>query len=296
MKLSIVAGEEDAALAAALAQGLGCRFSPAAVHAFPDTETSVRIEPAAAAERVLLVASLDHPNPKILPLLFLARTLRDYGAKSVVLVAPYLAYMRQDRRFKEGEGVSARYFGALLSSYFDGLVTVDPHLHRISSLDEICSIPSTVVHAAPAVAVWISRCVQQPLLIGPDSESLQWVADLAQHAGCPFIVLEKKRRGDRRVEVSVPDVQRWSQHTPVLFDDIIASGRTMLETVGHLREAGLPAPVCIAVHGLFADASDKLLRQAGAARVVTTNSVRHGTNDIDLTALLVDALRGMPGQ
>ena len=89
-------------------------------------------------------------------------------------------------------------------------------------------------------------------------------------------------------------MQRWRRHTPVLYDDIIASGRTMLETVAHLLEAGLTAPVCIAVHGLFADASDRLLREAGAARVVSTNSVRHETNDIDLTPLLIDALRGLP--
>ena len=294
MKRSIVAWEDAGTLAAALARGLGCRFSPAALHVFPDTETSVRIAPDAAADRVLVVASLDHPNTKILPLLFLARTLRDYGAKSVALVAPYLAYMRQDRRFADGEGISARYFAGLLSAYFDGLVTVDPHLHRISSLDEIYTMPTRVVHAAPAVADWIARCVERPLLVGPDRESAQWVADLAQRAGCPFIVLEKKRRGDRRVEVSVPDVQRWLRHTPVLFDDIIATGRTMLETVVQLQKAGLPAPVCIAVHGLFADACDRLLLQAGAARVVTTNSVRHGTNDIDVTPLLVEALHDLP--
>jgi ribose-phosphate pyrophosphokinase len=294
MKLSIVAGEDTAVLAATLARGLECHFSPAAVHTFPDAETSVRIDPAAAAGRVLVVASLDRPNPKILPLLFLAQTLRDYGVKNLVLVAPYLAYMRQDRRFAEGEGVSARYFAGLVSAYFDALITVDPHLHRIQSLDEIYDIPATVVHAAPAVAEWITRCVQAPLLVGPDSESEQWVADLARRAGCPYIVLKKKRRGDRRVEVSIPEVQRWRRHTPVLYDDIIASGRTMLETVAHLLEAGLLAPVCIAVHGLFADGSDRLLREAGAARVVSTNSVRHETNDIDLAPLLVEVLRGLP--
>lgn len=56
----------------------------------------------------MLLCGLDRPDDKLLPLYFLSRTLREVGASRVVLAAPYLAYMRQDRRFHPGEGVTAR--------------------------------------------------------------------------------------------------------------------------------------------------------------------------------------------
>jgi ribose-phosphate pyrophosphokinase len=152
----------------------------------------------------IVLCTLERPDDKLLPLYFLAATLRDLGATHVLLVAPYLAYMRQDHRFHAGEGITAMYFASLLSIFIDGLITVDPHLHRIQALREVYSVPSKVVHAAPAVANWIRANLSSPVLIGPDSESHQWVSDVAGQAGVPFTVLEKVRHGDREVDVSIP--------------------------------------------------------------------------------------------
>src|SRR5262249_12614900 len=121
----------------------------------------------------------------------------------------------------------------------------------------------------------------QSLIIGPDSESEQWVSAVAEDAGAPYSVLQKVRRGDRDVEISIRDMQHLEGRTPVLVDDMISSGRTMLEAVRVILRPNAPRPICIAVHGLFADQSDGLLTQVGA-RVVTSNSVPHQTNDIDV--------------
>ena len=263
------------------------------VRSFPDGETYVRIESDVRGKAVAIVCTLDRPDNKVLSLLFLADTARDLGAASVGLVAPYLAYMRQDRRFVDGEGITSSYFARLLSRAVDWLVTVDPHLHRRSSLSEIYAIPSTVVHAAPRLAEWIRTSVERPLLIGPDSESSQWVAAVAADAGVPYVVLEKTRRGDRDVTVSVPDVERWRGHTPVLIDDIVSTARTMIETVGHLRRAPFSGTVCVAVHGVFAEGAYEALRAAGAERIVTSNTIPHASNAIDLDDDLADAVRSM---
>ena len=250
---------------------------------FPDGETYVRVETPVRGRDVAIVCTLDRPDDKILPLVFLAATARDLGATSVGLIAPYLAYMRQDRRFADGEGVTSSYFASLLSRSFDWLVTVDPHLHRRASLGEVYAIPTEVVHAAPRVAEWIRTNVRQPLLVGPDSESAQWTDAVAEAAGAPSIVLAKVRRGDRDVVVTVPDVERWHDHTPVLVDDIISTAKTMIETVQHLERAGLAPPVCIGVHGVFAAGAFDELRAAGAATIVTCNTIPHPSNVIDLS-------------
>jgi len=129
--------------------------------------------------------------------------------------------------------------------------------------------------------------VRDPLVVGPDSESEQWVRAVAEAVPCPHVVLEKTRRGDRDVSVSpLPDLPGLGERTPVLIDDIVSSARTMIETVKQLRGTGRRAPVCLAVHGLFAPGAYESLREAGAARIVSTNSVPHTSNAIDLTSIL----------
>ena len=257
---------------------------------FPDGESYVRVDTPLQGRDVAIVCTLHRPDEKILPVLFLAATARDVGAARIGLIAPYLAYMRQDRRFVDGEGVTSTYFARLLSTAFDWLVTVDPHLHRRSALADLYTIDTRVIHAAPRMAAWIQAHVAQPVLIGPDSESIQWVRTVAERADAPFTVLTKERHGDRDVEVSLPNVAQWSHHTPVLVDDIISTAQTMLAAARHFREAGLAPPICVGVHAVFADhAADDL---AGvAARVVTCNTIPHPTNAIDVVPDLAAAVQ-----
>jgi len=273
----------------ALAQRLGGEVGQVEVHAFPDGETYLRFLADPSGRALALVCTLQRPNEKVLPLIFAAATARELGAKSVGLIAPYLAYMRQDRRFKPGEAVTSREFAGLLSDALDWLVTVDPHLHRYESLAQIYRIPAQVVHAAPLIAQWIRTNIPQPLLIGPDRESEQWVAAVAKDTGAPYAVLDKVRRGDRAVEVSAPDLRELDGRTPVLIDDMISSGHTMLEAARALAAQGGKEPVCLAVHGIFADAADVRLAQIGA-RVVTSNSIPHPTNRIDVGEILAPAI------
>ncbi len=263
------------------------------VRQFPDGESYVRILSECAQRDVVILCTLHQPDALIMPLLFCADTLRELGAKSIGLVAPYLAYMRQDVRFHAGEAVNAKLFAKLISAHFDWLVTVDPHLHRIHNLSDIYSIPQRTLTAVPLLAQWLEREIKNPLLIGPDSESEQWVANVANMAHAPYLVLEKIRRGDRDVQIALPDLQRYREHTPVLVDDIISTGHTMLEVIAQLRAANFAAPVCAAVHGLFSENAEEKLLAAGTQRIVTCNTVAHRTNAIDVGALLIDAVHNL---
>lgn len=111
---------------------------------------------------------------------------------------------------------------------------------------------------------------------------------VAKDAGAPYAILEKVRRGDREVEIS-RCLGNLAGRTPVLVDDIISSGRTMIEAVRLIVARGATGPVCVAVHGVFADNSNALLAQAGA-RVVTSNSIPHATSEIDVGDILAEAI------
>jgi ribose-phosphate pyrophosphokinase len=257
---------------------------------FPDGETYFRLLTDVSGRDVVCVSTLDRPNEKFMPLLFAAATIRELGARRVGLVAPYLAYMRQDQRFASGEAVTSRLFAGLISDAFDWLVTIDPHLHRYQSLQEIYRIPTRAARAAPSISQWIKANVSNPIVIGPDRESRQWVSEVAAVAGAPFIVLEKVRRGDRRVEISLGAANRdLAGRTPVLVDDIVSSGHTMIEAARLLTRHDAASPICIAVHGVFADSADMLLAET-FARIVTTNSIPHASNAIDVSAPLAEAI------
>lgn len=278
------------ALGAALAKALDAPRGEMTIRSFPDGETYVRGETPCDGVDAILAANLFHPDPQLLTVIYSVRAIRLLGARRVVLVTPYLPYMRQDARFQPGEVVTSRIFAGLLSQVVDGLVTIDPHLHRYTSLEEIYSIPTRVEHAAPRVAAWIRENIDRPVIVGPDSESEQWVSEVAAMAGAPFIVLTKKRHGDRDVEISVPPLEPWREHTPVLVDDIISTARTMIETIAHLRKAGYSNQVCVGVHAVFADDAFEGLQKAGAADIVTCNTIAHPSNRVDLTDVLAQGL------
>ncbi|SBP89353.1 Ribose-phosphate diphosphokinase [Thiomonas delicata] len=285
------------ARAKGIAQALSTRadvgLGACAVHHFPDGESLAQIQPPEPGAQAVLVCTLNQPDAKTVPLLMAAATLRDLGAASVGLVAPYLAYMRQDKRFLPGQAISARVYARWLSAHFDWLLTVDPHLHRIRALPQIYTLRSRVLRAAPRMAAWIAANVANPLIVGPDGESAQWAADVAGRAGAPMVVLEKTRLGDKDVRVTVPDLRRHAGRTPVLIDDIISSGRTLVAALERLREAATPPPVCVAVHGLFAGDALAAIREAGAARVACTDTVDHPVEAIDLTSDLAQGVLDM---
>jgi ribose-phosphate pyrophosphokinase len=281
-------GEQAAAdLAAHLAAPIG----RVEARRFPDGESYLRLHEDLSGKDVIVVASLRDPDPQALRLWYLAQTARELGARQVGLVAAYLPYMRQDKRFQPGEAVTSGTFARFLSQAFDWIVTVDPHLHRLASLSEVYSIPAENVASAPAIARWVAAHVPEAVIVGPDSESEQWASDVAGRVGCPYLVLSKRRLGDRSVEISVPRAETYAGRAPVLIDDIISSARTMAVAVRNVRSVFGRAPVCIGVHAVFAPDAMQALQEAGAAQVVTCNTLPHESNGIDVMGEVAQAVR-----
>jgi ribose-phosphate pyrophosphokinase len=290
----LIALPGNAQMADKLATLMGGETGIVEMRVFPDGESYLRFAGDVKDRSIAIVCTLARPNEKILPLLFAAAAARELGAAKVGLVAPYLCYMRQDRRFQPGEAVTSRYFAALISRACDWLVTVDPHLHRYKSLEEIYAIPTRALHAGELFARWICANVQDPFLIGPDEESRQWVSEVAQDCGADFMVLRKERLGDRDVRITADHLDRLGDRTPVLLDDIVSSGKTMLQALQLVRPLSHRAPVVIALHGLFADGADQAILQTGA-RLVTTNSVPQAAGLIDLAELMAPAILDLVG-
>ncbi len=289
----VLAFEDESAMAQALAHELGVPALFIERHRFPDGEVKLRL-PATLPAGLVLLRSLYQPNEKLVELLIAAPAARELGARHLQLACPYLAYMRQDIAFTPGEAVSQRHIAALLGSRFDGVVTVDPHLHRIASLDEVMPHCRAVsLTAAGAVGEWVARHVDRPLLLGPDEESAPWVAQAAQalapaadHATCT-----KQRRGDRDVQVVLPPGLDCRDRAVVLVDDVASTGRTLAVAAQLALQAGARSVDAAVTHGLFVGDALDSLREAGIGRVWSTDCVPHATNAITVVPLLAQALR-----
>ncbi len=291
MTASIFSFAETAGPAARLADLLGVSCQSISVHQFPDGESLVRVPVPLGSTTAILYRSLDHPNAKLVELLLAASALRENGAHKLILVTPYLAYMRQDKAFRPGEAVSQQIICALLARHFDALFTVDPHLHRIHDLGQVMpGIEAVSLTAASILSAAIDRQTN-PVLVGPDSESRQWVEAIARPLGLDVLIGEKQRGGDRDVSITIPGMERVKGRRVILVDDVISSGAT-LESAARLgKQAGACDVEAIATHCLASEEDLRRLKRAGISRIRASDAVAGPTATLYLAPVLAKALQ-----
>ncbi|HMU17184.1 MAG TPA: ribose-phosphate diphosphokinase [Thauera aminoaromatica] len=283
--------ETDEALR--LAHEAGLRAAPIERHRFPDDELRLRL-PDVLPEQVVLYRSLHRPNEKLLELLLVARSAGRNGVRHLTLVAPYLAYMRQDMAFRPGEVVSQRIVGGFLAGLFDGVITVDPHLHRIDSLAEAIPVPHAIALSGAGLLADVAVARRgRPLLVGPDAESAQWVETAARRHGLDAIVCTKLRHGDREVDIALPEGAQVAGRAVVLLDDVASSGHTLARAAERLRAAGAASVDVAVTHALFAGDALEVIRAAGVGEVWSTDCIAHPSNAVHIAPMLAEALRAV---
>jgi len=288
----LLAFDDEEPLARALAAALDAPLALIDRHCFPDGETRLRL-PAALPADVILLRGLQRPNGKLTELMLAAAGARELGATKLTLVCPYLAYMRQDMAFVPGEVVSQRHLGHALAAWFDAVITVDPHLHRVPTMEAV--LPGrrgVALSAAPLLGEFIAGRVPGALLLGPDEEADQWVRIAAAGRGLDHAVCRKVRRGDRDVDVALPALPLAGRPV-VLFDDVASTGRTLVTAARAVLAAGAASVDVAVTHGLFVDDALEQIRAAGVRDVWSTDCVPHPTNAVSVVPLLAAAVRSL---
>lgn len=282
--------DDEEAIARRAADAVGLPLAVVRRHRFPDGEVRLRL-PDPLPAKVVIWRGLQQPNEKLVELLLAARTARTLGARHLTLVTPYLAYMRQDMAFNPGEAVSQRIVGAFLAELFDAVITVDPHLHRVATLEEAIPVSDAIVlSGAPLLSDLIASQRQDVLLIGPDEESLQWVGQAAQRHGWAHGVCRKTRHGDRDVDIALPDLP-LAGRAVVLMDDVASSGHTVAQAARGLLRAGAASVDVAVTHALFAPGAVELLREAGVGAVWSTDAIPHPSNAVSIVPAVAQALQ-----
>jgi ribose-phosphate pyrophosphokinase len=286
----LLAFDDETPLAEGLAQALGWPLATIARHRFPDGETRLRLPPTLPPQ-VALLRGLHQPNDKLAELMLAAAGARELGAERLTLVSPYLAYMRQDMAFTPGEVVSQRHLGRLLSAWFDAVITVDPHLHRVPTMDAV--VPGRrgiALTAAPLLGEFVAARVPGALLLGPDEEAEQWVRIAGAAHGLQHAVCRKQRHGDREVDVALPSVDVGGRAV-VLFDDVASTGRTLVAAARGALSRGAASVDVIVTHALFVGDAVAQVHAAGVRHVWSTDCVPHASNAVSVVPLLAAGLR-----
>jgi ribose-phosphate pyrophosphokinase len=279
-------------MAKKMAKELKAKFVPLTISEFPDGDIYLKYDKSSFKnEKVVIVSSFQpHPDMTLFDTIFAAETARDLGAKKIILVAPYLAYMRQDKRFNEGECVSSKVMAKLLNNSIDELITIDPHIHRYKSLKDIFKIKTVKLTANHLIADYIKKHFKNEIIVGPDWESFQWAEHIAKQINIQATILKKERFSARKVEVKTTDNVSLKGKNVIIVDDIISTGNTVIKAAKKAKQLGAKNVSVIAVHGLFVEnALPKLTKNLN--KVITTNTIEHKTNKIDVLPLLIKALK-----
>lgn len=276
------------------AQRCGAGAAQVAVHHFPDGESLVTALPASGVKgrTVAVYRSLHLPNAKLIEVLLAASAIRAQGAARVILITPYMPYMRQDKAFRPGEAVSQVVVAKLLAEAFDGVITVQPHLHRTHAMSDVFGeIPVMVLSAGDAIGQDIvGRGYSRAVIVGPDEESVDLVRDVVGHRDLSGVVANKKRFGDRDVRITLPTLPNMNGWPVIIVDDIVSSGGTLATLAKTLRDAGAQSISAYVVHALFDDQAAAVMQAAGIDDVRSVSCVPHASNAISVVDLIAREL------
>ena len=278
----IIGGSASQDLASHVAKELGEEICYVETKKFPDGERYLRID-GQIEDEVTVIQSTGYPQDEnLMELMFIVSTLKDLGAKKVKVVVPYLGYARQEKRFKDGESVSAKI---------------------------ICNlIEAAGASAMPAIAEYLNKKIfkksnEKPLIIAPDKGAYGFAQEISEIIGCDCTYLTKVRLGPDKVETRIVDVRcdSESENTvnidsvkgmhAIIIDDIIATGGTIVNAINILKQYGASAVDVCCVHPILTNNGATRIYAAGAGKIIGTNSLSSDTSRVSLAKSIADALR-----
>lgn len=278
----ILSGAASQQLGARLATELGRPLGGVSYQQFPDGEQLVSVPESVGEEAIIVAATVS--DAAHIQVLQLQDAAREAGAQEVVTILPYLGYARQDEAFEAGQPISARAVGKAISTGTDRVLTVTPHERSVL---DFFDVPTEVVDAAGLLADAVPE-LNDPVFLAPDASAASLAHSVRDAYGTGVVDhFEKRRRSGSEVEVS-PHATEVAGRDVVVVDDIVATGKTMSEAIGHLEE---PRNVYVAcVHPLLVGNARTRLARAGVSAVYGTDTIERAVSSVSVAPAIADAL------
>ncbi len=286
----VVPGPSAQSLGKKIAEKLNTKTVKVNLKTFPDGEYSLRFEGDLSGEEVVVVQTSGPPqDTNVMQLLLMIDATKDLGAKKVTAVVPYLAFARQDKRFLQGEAVSAQTIVRLIeASGADKFITVNIHAENILKK---FNIPTMNLSAISSLAQdFKDRGLDGAFSLSPDKGAIELAeeANRVLGGGCGWLKKERDRyTGEIQVEEKSLDVKGKDV---VVFDDIISTGGTIARAIKMLKDQGARRVYAACVHPLLIGEAKNKITGSGADEIVGTDSIPSTVRTVSLAPLIAEAL------
>ena len=288
--MKVVGGSASVPLARGIASELSVDFVDVAFEkhpgGFPDGERYVRLLGPVSGEHVVLVQTT-HPSPMIVEVFLLADAIRDAGARRITAVVPYFGYGRQDKRFLEGEAVSAKTIAKHIAVDCNELLTM-----AIPANPEVLKtfpLPTREVSGMPAIGRYL-KSAKVEVLLAPDQGALRLAKEASAVAGVPFDFLVKKRIDSYTVKIEPKALDVRGKSVGVV-DDVISTGGTIATAAKELKAQGARRVIAACVHGLFVGPAEANLKICD--EVIATDTVLSPHTKVSVAPEFAAAIRAL---
>jgi len=251
---------------------------------FPDGELYIRILDDISGEDVIIIQTT-YPDPNIVELLLLQDAVKEAGAKKITVIIPYFGYSRQDKKFEEGEPISAKTIATLINLNADEVITIDPHKEHIL---DFFSIPAFSCSAVPELAKFL-RNKDIDLVLAPDKGALDRAKQASTIIGCDFDYMEKIRIDGTTVEIKPKSLDVQDKNVAIV-DDIISTGGTMAKSIAELKKYGAKKIFVACTHGLFVGEAVKKLVSAGCDEIISTDTIVSEFSKVKISPCILQLL------
>jgi len=234
---------------------------------FPDDEFYVRILEDIKDEDVIVVQTT-YPDTKIIELLLIQDALVESGAKKIIVVIPYFGYSRQDKKFENGEPISARAIAQHISLKSDYVITVDPHKEHLLDFFEVRAYSCSAVDE---IAKYLKE-IDIDFVLAPDKGAKKRAEFAANIIGCEYDYMEKTRINGTTIKIKPKNLEAKNRNVAII-DDIISTGGTMAKSIKELKKQGAKQVSVACTHGLFISGAKEKLLTAGCDNIISTDTI-----------------------
>lgn len=244
---------------------------------------------------VFLVQTFSHPiNEHFVELLVMIDAAKRASARTINLVLPYYGYSRQERKAAPREPISAKLVADVLTTAgADRVITIDLHAAAIQGF---FNIPVDHLTALDLISDYIKKKeLVNPVLVSPDAGRASVAEKMANILFAPFAMMIKKRPAHNESVIThvIGDVEG---KTPIIIEDLIDTGTTIVNVVEGLKERGAHDVYVCATHPVFSGPALQRLDHPNIKEVVITDSIAipEGHSDrfkvISVAPLLANAI------
>ena len=281
----IIGGTASKTIAEDISKKLQAPLAELISKRFPDNELYIRILDDISGEDVIIVQTT-YPDPNIVELFLLQNAVKEAGAKKITVIIPYLGYGRQDKKFEDGEPISAKAIANLVSLNADEIITIDPHKEHIL---DFFTMPAFSCSAVSELAKFLKK-KDVDLVLAPDKGALDRAKQASMIIGCDFDYMEKIRIDGTTVEIKPKNLDAQDKNVAII-DDIISTGGTMAKSIKELKKHGAKKIFVSCTHGLFAGDAVKKLVSAGCDEIISTDTIVSEFSKVRVSPCILQLLR-----